>query len=216
MSTLTTKDKSVFNRKKQQALTPVQAVELLKEGNQRFLNRDMMERDHLVHVEKTTNGQFPFAAVLGCIDSRVPAEIIFDTGIGDIFTTRVAGNFVNRDILGSLEFACRVAGSKAILVLGHSSCGAVKGACDGVELGNLTALLSRLKPAVKAIAKDETDYTSADADFVQKVAVKNVEFTVADIRRQSDVLREMEENGDILIVGGMYDVSSGEVKFFDD
>ena len=173
----------------------------------------MLKRDNAQQVEDTSTGQFPFAVVLECIDSRVPAEIVFDQGIGDIFTVRIAGNFANDDILGSLEFACKVAGSKAIIVLGHTSCGAIKGACDHVELGNLTGMLEKIQPAVVAIADDGTERSSKNADFVQKVADKNVELTVAEILTKSDVLREMNDAGEINIIGAMYDISTGKVRF---
>ncbi len=195
----------------QSALTPDTALQMLQAGNERFVQRRMIQRDLPSQVAQTGGGQYPLAAILGCIDSRVPAELVFDQGIGDIFNVRIAGNFVNTDILGSLEFACKVAGSKVILVLGHSSCGAVKGACDGVKLGNLTEMLGRLQPAVDAVTDVTEDRTSANAAFVQKVSDKNVELTVAAIREQSPILREMESAGQIAIVGGMYDVKTGKV-----
>jgi carbonic anhydrase len=164
-------------------------------------------------VAQTGTGQFPFAAVLGCIDSRVPAEYVFDQGIGDIFNARVAGNFVNIDILGSLEFACKAAGSKAIVVLGHSSCGAVKGACDHVELGNLTHMLANIQPAMDAVTGDYEDKSSKNAAYVQDVADRNVALTVAKIKSDSSVLNELYENGEIDIVGAMYDVHTGVVSF---
>lgn len=200
------------SKESQEAITPAKAVEMLKEGNSRFVESKQVTRDLNQQVKETGNGQYPFAAVVGCIDSRVPAEIIFDLGIGDIFNARVAGNFVNKDILGSLEFACKVAGSKAILVLGHTKCGAVKGACDNVQLGNLTGMLENLKPALDSVT-DESERTSANAQFVQKVADKNVSLTISAIKKQSDVLREMHQNGEIAIVGGMYDVETGKVTF---
>ena len=189
------------------------ALDLLIDGNKRFVSGDVLKRNHAHQVKDTSTGQFPFGVVLECIDSRVPAEIVFDQGIGDIFTVRIAGNFANEDILGSLEFACKVAGSKAIVVLGHTSCGAVKGACDQVELGNLTGMLGKIQPAVDAIEHDGTERSSKNAEFVQKVADKNVELTVADILAKSDVLREMNDAGEIKIVGAMYDISTGEVSF---
>lgn len=196
----------------QAALTPRKALEILKDGNARFVQNLKANRNLLQQVNDTSGGQYPFAIILSCIDSRVPAELIFDQGLGDIFSVRIAGNFVNEDILGSMEFACKVAGSKLIVVLGHSSCGAVKGACDDVQLGNLTTLLSKLKPAVEAI-EEKGDRSSANADFVQKVADKNVDITIENIRKQSPVLKEMLDNDSIGIVGGMYDVESGQVEF---
>lgn len=202
-----------LTKEAQAAITPQNAVERLKEGNARFVEKNTIQRDLNEQVNQTASGQFPFAAVVGCIDSRVPAEIIFDQGIGDIFNARIAGNFVNRDILGSLEFACKAAGSKAIVVLGHTQCGAVKGACDDVKLGNLTGMLENLKPAVESVT-DETERSSKNPDFVQKVADSNVELTIENIKKDSPVLKEMLDNNEITIVGGMYDVSSGKVKFF--
>lgn len=207
-------DNSITQTKdSQSSITPQMALDILKDGNKRFVSGNVLKRDHAKQVKDTSTGQFPFGVVLECIDSRVPAEIVFDQGIGDIFTVRIAGNFANEDILGSLEFACKVAGSKAIVVLGHTSCGAVKGACDHVELGNLTGMLGKIQPAIDAIADDGSERSSKNADFVQKVADKNVELTVADILAKSDVLREMNDAGEIKIVGAMYDISTGEVRF---
>lgn len=207
-------DNSITQTKdSQSSITPHMALDLLKDGNKRFVSGNVLTRDHAKQVADTSTGQFPFGVVLECIDSRVPAEIVFDQGIGDIFTVRIAGNFANEDILGSLEFACKVAGSKAIVVLGHTSCGAVKGACDSVELGNLTGMLGKIQPAVDAIADDGSERSSQNADFVQKVADKNVELTVNDILSKSPVLKEMSDNGEIAIVGAMYDISTGEVRF---
>ncbi len=197
----------------QKGISPDDALAILKAGNQRFLEKKMIPRNLNGQVEATGGGQAPFAAVVGCIDSRVPAEMVFDQGIGDIFNARIAGNFVNNDILGSLEFACKVAGSKLILVLGHTSCGAVKGACDGVELGNLTGMLENLKPALDSV--DESgDRSAANPGFVQKVADANVKLTCQAIQDGSSVLKEMVDNGEIKVVGGMYDVKSGKVTFF--
>lgn len=205
-----------YTKETQALVTPKGAIELLKEGNLRFQKKMKSERNLLEQVADTKSGQFPFATILSCIDSRVSSELIFDQGIGDIFSARVAGNFVNEDILGSMEFACKLAGTKLVLVLGHTSCGAVKGACDDAKLGNLTALISKIKPAVKAVAdpEDTSLRTSNNIDFVNEVAVKNVHMTIDNIRKESEVLREMEDNGEILIVGGMYDISNGKVIFF--
>lgn len=189
-------------------------VQRLKDGNERFVAKKMTGHNYMEQVAATAGGQKPFAAVVGCIDSRVPSEIIFDQGIGDIFNARVAGNFVNDDILGSLEFACKVAGSKLIVVLGHTSCGAVKGACDNVELGLLTGMLSNIKPAINAVSGDHSDRSSANAAYVQEVADNNVNLTVKAITERSAVLKEMADNGEITIVGAMYDVASGKVSFF--
>jgi carbonic anhydrase len=199
----------------QDAISPAKALELLKEGNQRFTSKKQVERDLTLQVEQTSTGQFPFATVLSCIDSRVPAELIFDQGIGDIFSVRIAGNFVNSDILGSMEFASKLAGTKLILVLGHTACGAVKGACDHAELGNLTGMLDNIAPAVDAITEptDAEKRTSANIDFVNAVGTKNVELTIDRIHEESPVLAEMEQAGEIQIVGGIYDIATGKVNF---
>ncbi len=199
----------------QDAISPAKALELLKEGNQRFTAKQQVERDLNLQVEQTSTGQFPFATVLSCIDSRVPAELVFDQGIGDIFSVRIAGNFVNADILGSMEFASKLAGTKLILVLGHTACGAVKGACDHAELGNLTGMLDNIAPAVDAIVEPAAaaERTSANIDFVNAVGTKNVELTIDRIREESPVLAEMEQAGEIQIVGGMYDIATGKVNF---
>jgi len=198
-----------LNKELQASISPDRALEMLKEGNQRFLNKQQADRDLNAQVAATGSGQFPFAAILGCIDSRVPAEHVFDMGVGDVFNARVAGNIVNEDILGSLEYSCKVAGSKLILVLGHTACGAVTAACQNVELGNITALLSKIKPAVNAFSSE-----IASGDYsVDAVATQNVKDSIADLRGKSPILAEMENNGEIKIAGAMYDVASGEVKF---
>ena len=196
----------------QDNITPEIALNLLKEGNGRFLNSMKADRNLLEQVSDTSEGQFPFAVVLSCIDSRVPAETIFDQGIGDIFSVRIAGNFINEDILGSIEFACKVAGSKLIVVLGHTSCGAVKGACDKVELGNLSAMLKRIQPAVDSVP-EEGDRSSKNKEFVQKVADANVKMTIENLKDQSPVLWEMIKAKEVDIVGGMYSVETGKVEF---
>jgi carbonic anhydrase len=199
----------------QSKLSPKEAIEFLKEGNQRFVSREMRERDLLAQVEETSKGQFPFACIVGCIDSRVPANTVFDQGIGSLFVATVAGNIINEDILGSLEFGCAVAGSKAVVVLGHTSCGAVKGACDQVELGNLTSLLSKINASVKETKEpqDPSTRNSSNLPFVNEVAKNNVLRSVENIRVKSNVLRRLEEEGEITIVGAMYDVSTGKVNF---
>jgi len=197
----------------QAQLTPELALDILKEGNDRFVKNLKANRNFLEQVNETSEGQFPFAVLLSCIDSRVPAELIFDQGLGDIFSIRIAGNFINEDILGSMEFACKVAGSKLIVVLGHSSCGAIKGACDSVELGNLTKLLDKIQPAVNSV--DESgDRSSGNSEFVQKVADRNVEIAMKQLTEQSPVLKEMIDVGEIGLVGGMYSVETGQVTFF--
>jgi len=199
----------------QAQMTPSSSMEELKKGNQRFVEKKPLNRDLMQQVSETSTGQYPFATVLSCIDSRVSSELIFDQGIGDIFSVRIAGNFVNEDILGSMEFACKLAGTKLIVVLGHTACGAVKGACDHARLGNLTALINKIEPAVEAVKEpqEESLRNSSNIDFVNTVAEKNVEMTIAEIRSSSPVLAEMEQNGEIKIVGGMYDISTGLVHF---
>ena len=200
----------------QASLTPMEVVQLLKDGNERFVEDRPLERDFLGQVRQTAGGQYPMAAVLGCIDSRVPHEIVFDKGVGDIFSARVAGNFVNTDILGSLEFATAVAGSKVVVVLGHTECGAVKGACDNVELGNLTATLANIAPAVYAVGDIEGPRSSANADFVHAVAHENVEMTVRNMVERSPIMHGLVEEGKLVVIGAMHDVSTGEVTFFED
>jgi carbonic anhydrase len=192
-------------------LTPQRALDILLEGNKRFVNNLKANRDLLKQVNETSTGQFPFAAVLSCIDSRTSAELVFDQGLGDIFSIRIAGNCVNEDILGSMEFACKVAGSKLILILGHSKCGAIKGACDDVRMGNLTALLTKLRPAVDDTATSGTR-NSGNAVFVEDVALRNVQLAMEQITQRSPILKEMVENGEIMIAGAMYDVENGQVE----
>lgn len=201
-----------LDREGQQALTPQGALDLLKRGNERFVNNLKANRDLLQQANDTVEGQFPFAIILSCIDSRTSAELIFDQGLGDIFSVRIAGNIVNDDILGSMEFACKLAGSKLVLVLGHSHCGAVKGACGGAELAHLTGLLDKIKPAVEVVQNGSEELDN-DA-FVQRVAETNVQTAVDQILEKSDVLKEMIDNGEIGIAGGMYDIESGLVEFF--
>lgn len=199
----------------QSTMTPEKALQFLKEGNERFQQNLKANRNLLEQVNDTKDGQFPFATILSCIDSRVSAELIFDQGLGDIFSIRIAGNFVNEDILGSMEFACKLAGTKAVIVLGHTSCGAVKGACDHARLGNLTALINKIEPAVSAVKEptDESLRNSKNLDFVDAVAVENVKMTLDNIRKNSEVLKNMEDNKEIVIVGAMYNVSDGKVTF---
>jgi carbonic anhydrase len=199
----------------QAQMTPDSSLEELKKGNNRFVEKQQLSRNLMQQVSETSTGQFPFATVLSCIDSRVSSELIFDQGIGDIFSVRIAGNFVNEDILGSMEFACKLAGTKLVVVLGHTACGAVKGACDHARLGNLTALINKIEPAVVAVEEpqDESMRNSSNIDFVNTVAEKNVEMTIAEIRSASPVLAEMEQQGEIKIVGGMYDIQTGLVHF---
>lgn len=201
----------------QSTMTPKKALNFLKEGNERFQNNLKAHRNLLEQVNDTSEGQFPFATILSCIDSRVSAELVFDQGLGDIFSIRIAGNFVNEDILGSMEFACKLAGTKVIVVLGHTSCGAIKGACDDAKLGNLTALLNKIKPAVNSVREpsEKSLRNSKNMEFVDEVAKENVFLAMDNIRIKSPVLREMEENEEIKIVGAMYDLKDGSVIFYE-
>jgi carbonic anhydrase len=201
----------------QATMTPELSLQFLKEGNLRFQNNLKTNRNLLEQVNDTSDGQFPFATILSCIDSRVSSELIFDQGLGDIFSARIAGNFVNDDILGSMEFACKLAGTKLIVVLGHTACGAVKGACDDAKLGKLTGMLNKIKPAVNAVTspEDASLRNSSNIEFVNNVAAKNVQLTIERIINESDVLAEMQNNGEIKIVGGMYDINSGAVTFYE-
>ncbi|WP_266204553.1 carbonic anhydrase family protein [Pontibacter kalidii] len=204
----------VHTRETQSSLTPEKAIQFLKEGNDRFVRNLKANRNLLQQVNETSTGQFPFAIILSCIDSRTSAELIFDQGLGDIFSTRVAGNVVNEDILGSMEFACKVAGSKVVLVLGHTHCGAIKGACDHVEMGHLTGLLQKIEPAIK-LETTTTDRSSKNTEFVQSVAENNVHLMMERVREESPILKEMEQSGEISIIGGMYDVETGKVDFYE-
>jgi len=200
----------------QSDIDPDMAVRLLIAGNTRFVENRQAGRNLMTQMVNTSKGQYPFATVLSCIDSRVSSELIFDQGIGDIFSVRIAGNFINSDILGSMEFACKLAGTKVILVLGHTSCGAVKGACDNAKLGNLTGMLDKIKPAVNQVSEpvDPSKRNSKNIEFVNTVAKKNVELSIERIMAESPVLAEMKSSGEIDIVGGMYDISTGKVEFY--
>ena len=205
-----------LTKEMQNAISPSMALELLKEGNKRFVNNLKINRNLLQQANETSDGQHPFAVILSCIDSRTSAELIFDQGLGDIFSVRIAGNIANEDILGSMEFGCKVAGSKIIVVLGHTRCGAVKGACDHVEMGNLTALLAKISPAVDDEQTTTENRNSGNSEFVEKVAAINVKNTVQSIMLRSPILKEMIEKGEIGIVGGIHDITTGQVTFFDD
>ena len=192
----------------QSKMTPESSLQNLRDGNKRFQENVRLSRNLVQQVRETASGQYPYATVLSCIDSRVSSELIFDQGMGDLFSIRIAGNFVNEDILGSMEFACKLAGTKLVVVLGHTACGAVKGACDHARLGNLTTLINKIEPAVAAVSEpgDESLRNSKNIDFVNQVAEKNVMMTIENIRNQSPVLVEMEKNHEIKIIGGMYDI----------
>ncbi|HXB11550.1 MAG TPA: carbonic anhydrase family protein [Bacteroidia bacterium] len=199
----------------QDKLTPEMALDILKEGNERFVNNIKTHRNLLQQVNETSSGQFPFAAILSCIDSRTSAELIFDQGLGDIFSIRIAGNILNEDILGSMEFACKIAGSKLVVVLGHSKCGAIEGACNNIELGNITTLLNKIKPAIELEKETITERTGKNLPFVQNVTKNNVFITVQKVREQSPILKEMEEKNQIKIIGGLHDLETGKVIFYE-
>ena len=205
-----------LNKEIQDSIIPSKALEILKEGNNRFINNLKAHRNLLEQVNETRDGQWPFATILSCIDSRTSAELIFDQGLGDVFSVRIAGNIVNTDILGSMEFACKVACSKLIVVLGHSKCGAVKGACDHVEMGNLTELLSKIQPAVYQEQNTISDRTSKNSVFVENVAEINVKRSVKNIMERSPVLDQMIKSGEIGIIGAMHNIETGEVTFYED
>jgi carbonic anhydrase len=204
-----------LTKEMQNAISPSMALDLLKEGNKRFVNNLKINRNLLQQANETSDGQHPFAVILSCIDSRTSAELIFDQGLGDVFSIRIAGNIVNEDILGSMEFGCKVAGAKAIVVLGHKKCGAIKGACDNVALGNLTGLIEKIKPAVDQETTTTENRTSSNAGFVENVAELNVSLSVKNILLKSSIIAEMVKNEEITIVGGVHDLSTGEVKFFE-
>lgn len=204
-----------LTKEMQQAISPKMALDLLEQGNQRFINNLKVNRNLLQQANETSDGQHPFAVVLSCIDSRTSVEIIFDQGLGDVFSVRIAGNIVNEDILGSMEFGCKVAGSKIIVVLGHSKCGAVKGACDHVEMGNLTTLLKKIEPAVND-EKTETQRNSSNENFVAKVTELNVKRAVQEVLDRSPILNEMVKKGEIGIIGANHNIETGEVTFLND
>jgi carbonic anhydrase len=207
-------DKAVTQTKESQSqMTPADALQMLKDGNQRFIEGKMFQRDLMWQVKATANGQYPHSVVLSCIDSRVAPELVFDQGIGDIFDARIAGNFVNEDILGSLEFACKVTGAKLILVMGHTNCGAIKGAIDNVQLGNLTEMLDKIKPAVE-MTKYNGNKSSKNHTYVDLVSKENVLRSIELIKQNSKVLKEMLEKGEISITGCMYDLETGTVEFY--
>jgi carbonic anhydrase len=205
-------DDDILTKEEQKNLTPDEIMQLLKEGNKRFMNSDMTKRDHSEQLRIAVQGQYPKAVVLSCIDSRVPVEDVFDRGIGDMFVARVAGNFINTDILGSLEYSCKVAGSKLVVVLGHEHCGAVKAAIDNVKMGNITALLEKITPVLDHV-EYKGERTSKNPEFVHEVCHHNVQKALEDIRAQSPILKEMEEKGDIKMVGAVYDMDTGKVEF---
>jgi carbonic anhydrase len=205
----------VQTKESQSAMTPEQALQELRDGNARFVAGKLIARNFPAEVKATASGQYPFAVVLSCLDSRQPIEIVFDRGIGDLFSARVADNVLNDDILGSMEFACKASGAKLIAVIGHSNCGAIKGAIDEVELGNLTGLLAKIKPAMVAVPADVQPRNSKSSSFVDQVSEANVRLVMKQIPERSPILREMLDKGEIKLVGGMYDLSTGKVQFYD-
>lgn len=204
-----------MTKEKLEAMTPSEAIAKLKKGNQRFVNDKTLDRDLLHEVNVTSGGQFPFAAIVGCSDSRVPLELLFDQGVGDIFAARVAGNFVNADIIGSLEFAAKMIGSKVIVILGHDSCGAVKGVVDNVVMGNLTTALSRITPALRSVTGFSENLTSSNLEYVDAVAVKNVEMTVEAVLSRSVIINDLVRAGELKVVGAFYSVEKGAVTFYE-
>lgn len=204
-----------LTKEMQAAITPSMALEILKEGNKRFVNNIKVNRNLLQQANETSDGQHPFAVILSCIDSRTSAELIFDQGLGDIFSIRIAGNIINEDILGSMEFGCKIAGAKIIVVLGHTKCGAVSGACDHVEMGNLTALLSKIQPAIYDEKTETENRNSSNDEFVEKVSAINVKRTVQAIMERSPILKEMIESGECGIIGGNHNITTGEVSFYE-
>lgn len=203
------------SKETQSSLTPDLAIDILKEGNDRFMKNLKANRNLLQQVNETSEGQFPFATILSCIDSRTSAELIFDQGLGDIFSIRIAGNILNEDILGSMEFATKVVGTKVIVVLGHTKCGAIVGACNHVEMGNLTTLLNKVQPAIYAEKKIKENRTGSNTTFVNNVTEINVHLTIDRIRRESPIIADLENSGQIKIIGGVYDVETGKVSFFE-
>jgi len=203
----------VLTKAKRDAMTPGQVLKALKDGNARFLRGEGIQWAYTEQQRLTAKGQYPMAVILGCIDSRAPAEIVFDRGIGDLFNARIAGNFANTDIVASMEYSCKVAGAKLVVVMGHTDCGAIKSACDDVKVGNITKLLAKIKPAANAVHGIPEPHDSSNKAFVQAVAAENVQLTIQKIRDTSPILASLETGGKIRIVGCMYDLSSGKVSF---
>jgi carbonic anhydrase len=200
----------------QEHLTPDLALDILKEGNERFINNIKAHRNLLQQVNETSSGQFPFATILSCIDSRISAELIFDQGLGDIFSIRIAGNILNDDIIGSMELACKISGSKLIVVLGHTRCGAIESACNNIEIGHITTLLSKIKPAIEQETQTLVNRNSRNENFVNNVTVNNIHHTATEIRIKSSLLADMEKDHKIKIISGLYDIETGKVTFFED
>ncbi len=210
-----TNSKTIMTSEKQKLMTPSDVIEELKQGNQRYVQNTCLNRDFPTDIKQTSNEQYPKAVILSCIDSRVPVEYIFDQGIGDVFVSRVAGNVSNSDILGSMEYACKFAGAKLIVVLGHENCGAVKAAIDKVDVGNITGMLHKIQPAIQKSKSYDGDQTTQNHDYVGYVTEQNVRYTIDEIRSNSQIINELESNGEIMIVGAIYSLSTGRVSFFD-
>ncbi|HBQ60011.1 MAG TPA: carbonic anhydrase [Balneolaceae bacterium] len=206
---------NVITDNDQDKLTPEQIIQGMKEGNERYANNALTPRDYQAQVKATAKGQYPEAIVISCVDSRVPVEKVFDKGVGDIFVARVAGNFVNEDILGSSEFATAVAGSKLVVIMGHEACGAVKAAIDGVEMGNITAMLDKIEPAIEMTASYQGDRSTANNEYVTEVVNNNVRNTISVMRENSPIIAELERNGDVVIAGAFYDLDTGKVTFIE-
>lgn len=204
-----------YTKEIQEGLTPELAIEILKQGNERFVNNIKTHRNLLQQVNETSAGQFPFAAILSCIDSRTSAELIFDQGLGDILSIRIAGNILNEDILASMEFACKLAGSKLIVVLGHTKCGAIEGACNNIVLGHITKLLSKIQPAIDQETETTEERNGTNRPFLLNVTKNNVFLTLTKIKEQSSILHEMEQSGEIKIIGGLHDIDTGQVIFYE-
>ncbi len=204
-----------YSKKIQEQLGPDEALTLLKEGNKRFLEGTNTEHDWHEQIEVTSKGQFPYAVILSCIDSRVPVEVVFDQGIGYVFPVRIAGNFINDDILGSMEFGCKVAGSKLVVVMGHTSCGAIQGACNGVKMGHLTKMLENINPAIEHAKSENKSWSVENKADVERVGEINVNLNIEAIRKRSEILNQLEKDGEIKIVGAMYNVATGGVEFYD-
>lgn len=203
------------NKEMQEAITPAEAIQRLKDGNKRFLEQCKLQRDLIEQVKETAHGQFPFATVLSCIDSRVPVELIFDQGIGYIFNVKIAGNCLNGDILGSMEFACQIKHTKAIVVLGHTDCGAVKGACDNVKLGHLTGLLHKIKSVIEPAKRNKAAYNSSNEAFVDKVTEDNIKMNTENVYERSEILAKLADEGKLKIIGACYDTATGKVNFYE-
>jgi carbonic anhydrase len=206
----------IHSKETQASLTPQNALNILKEGNDRFVNNLRFNRNLLQQVNETREGQWPFATILSCMDSRTSAELIFDQGLGDIFSIRIAGNVLNDDILGSMEFATKVVGTKIVVVLGHTKCGAITGACNDVKMGHLTSVLEKVKPAIAAEKTIRENRNGSNPEFVSRVTELNVDHVMREIREKSSIIRALEEEGKIMLVGGVYDIDTGRVNFFSD